>query len=273
MASAKSKNSRTRTECLKHCAEMIDTHGIEVIGPPKQNSLKEIAAQISDRDQNVRSAALNALVNVYKIIGEEIYSHKRIGRLGEKEESYLKERIKRAGNVINDQTKDMGPNLGGTIVRGKRRGTINLGKAATGIKREDTLVATSSPVTEVPPVPEEVQGRFKIVEPEKSKTAVPSWNDFQTQLAPFDMEGATDDIPVVDFKYKPKSLGGADVVKQAVHELQNYVHVFKAQTQKEILQDLKLQLGSNDNGRIRTALIVLSKMLKRQPRLGKWRLF
>ena len=94
---AKSKNSRTRTECLKHCGEMIAKHGESVWGEPKKGALKELASQISDRDQNVRSAALNALVEVHRLIGDAVYNPKKIGRLGEKEESYLKERIKRAG--------------------------------------------------------------------------------------------------------------------------------------------------------------------------------
>ena len=53
---------------LKHCAEMLERHGMETLGPPKLGALKEIAAQISDRDQNVRTAALNALVQVHRLV-------------------------------------------------------------------------------------------------------------------------------------------------------------------------------------------------------------
>ena len=71
--------------------------------------MKELASQISDRDQNVRAAALNALVEVHRLIGDAVYNPKKIGRLGEKEESYLKERIKRAGSgSAQDETKIVG---------------------------------------------------------------------------------------------------------------------------------------------------------------------
>ena len=91
---AKSKNSRQRQECLKFLCGMISRAGMDILGPPKQQSLKEIAAHISDKDQTVRSAAMNCLVEVHKLIGDDVYSPKKIGRLGEKEESYLRERIK-----------------------------------------------------------------------------------------------------------------------------------------------------------------------------------
>ena len=50
---------------------MIAKHGDSVWGQPKAGALKELGAQISDRDQNVRSAALNALVEVHRLIGDK----------------------------------------------------------------------------------------------------------------------------------------------------------------------------------------------------------
>lgn len=35
--------------------------------------LKEVAKQISDRDNSVRSAALNCVVQAYNIVGEKVY--------------------------------------------------------------------------------------------------------------------------------------------------------------------------------------------------------
>ena len=50
---------------------MIAKHGESVWGQPKAGALKELGSQISDRDQNVRSAALNALVEVHRLIGDK----------------------------------------------------------------------------------------------------------------------------------------------------------------------------------------------------------
>lgn len=61
--------------------------------------MKVLAACISDRDSSVRNSALNAIVTVYKKIGDRIFS--LIGQLNEKEKAMLDERIKRSGRFVN----------------------------------------------------------------------------------------------------------------------------------------------------------------------------
>lgn len=95
MEGIKSKNARQRAECLEEIANMIATLGVGVIQPTPASGLKDIARQISDRDNGVRNAALNAVVQVYYFEGERVY--KMIGVLPDKIQSLLDERIKRAG--------------------------------------------------------------------------------------------------------------------------------------------------------------------------------
>lgn len=94
MDALKSKNARQRTECLDELSYLIETYNLSVCQPTPQHALKEIARQISDRDNSVRSAALNCIVKAYELTGERIY--KMIGQLSEKEMSMLDERIKRS---------------------------------------------------------------------------------------------------------------------------------------------------------------------------------
>ncbi|KAL7034397.1 hypothetical protein ACKWTF_007947 [Chironomus riparius] len=94
MDALKSKNARQRTECLDELGFLIETYNLTVCQPTPQHALKEIARQISDRDNSVRSAALNCIVKAYELAGERIY--KMIGQLSEKEMSMLDERIKRS---------------------------------------------------------------------------------------------------------------------------------------------------------------------------------
>ena len=91
----KSKNSKQRTECLLESGYLIQTVGMSVCqyGPAK--ALKAIAAQIADRDNGVRSAALDCVVEVYNHLGEDVY--KLIGAIGDKNTSLVQERIKRHG--------------------------------------------------------------------------------------------------------------------------------------------------------------------------------
>jgi cytoskeleton-associated protein 5 len=93
MDALKSKNARQRTECLDELGFLIETYNLSVCQPTPQHALKEIARQISDRDNSVRSAALNCIVKAYELAGDRVY--KMIGQLSEKDLSMLDERIKR----------------------------------------------------------------------------------------------------------------------------------------------------------------------------------
>lgn len=75
----KSKNSKTRTECLGEIAYLISIFGENVCQPSPAKALPAIAAQIADRDNGVRNAALNAIVEVYNLVGETVYKY--LGRV------------------------------------------------------------------------------------------------------------------------------------------------------------------------------------------------
>ncbi|ETN59361.1 microtubule associated protein xmap215 [Anopheles darlingi] len=94
MDALKSKNARQRAECLDELGYLIETYGLTVCQPSQPIALKEIARHISDRDNAVRNAALNAVVQAYFLAGEKIY--KLVGQLSEKDLSMLDERIKRS---------------------------------------------------------------------------------------------------------------------------------------------------------------------------------
>ena len=87
-----SKNSRLRADCLEELGQMIELLGLQPFNPAA--TLKEIAKQIGDRDTSVRNAALNTITIAYQIAGEQVY--KFVGRLNEKDQSMLDERIKRS---------------------------------------------------------------------------------------------------------------------------------------------------------------------------------
>ncbi|XP_044594200.1 protein mini spindles isoform X1 [Cotesia glomerata] len=94
MEGLKSKNARQRTECLDQLGSLIENYGVTVCQPTPAAALREIAKQIADRDNSVRNAALNCIVQAYYLEGERI--HKLIGNISEKDMSLLEERIKRA---------------------------------------------------------------------------------------------------------------------------------------------------------------------------------
>ncbi|XP_015596923.1 protein mini spindles isoform X2 [Cephus cinctus] len=94
MEGLKSKNARQRTECLDQLGSLIENYGVTVCQPSPSAALKEVAKQIADRDNSVRNAALNCIVQAYFLEGERVF--KLVGQISEKDQSLLDERIKRA---------------------------------------------------------------------------------------------------------------------------------------------------------------------------------
>ncbi|XP_061773352.1 cytoskeleton-associated protein 5 isoform X2 [Nerophis ophidion] len=99
MDGTKSKNSKQRAECLEELGCLIEGYGMNVCQPTPAKCLKEIAIHIGDRDTSVRNAALNTVVAVYNVCGDQVY--KLIGNLSEKDMSMLEERIKRSSAKKN----------------------------------------------------------------------------------------------------------------------------------------------------------------------------
>lgn len=63
------------SECLEAIGNLIETYGTFVCQPSPPVALKEVAKQIADRDNSVRNAALNCLVQVYFQEGEKVYKY------------------------------------------------------------------------------------------------------------------------------------------------------------------------------------------------------
>lgn len=76
---------------------MIENLGLEIFNPSV--TLKEIAKYLGDRDYGVRNATLNVITLAYKIQGKQIY--KLIGKLNDKDQTMLDERIKHSSNKLS----------------------------------------------------------------------------------------------------------------------------------------------------------------------------
>ena len=61
------------TECLEELGILIRDNGMTICGAQPQKTVPLIASQISDRDNAVRSAALNAMVVVYGNVGDGVF--------------------------------------------------------------------------------------------------------------------------------------------------------------------------------------------------------
>ncbi|XP_011182448.2 protein mini spindles isoform X3 [Zeugodacus cucurbitae] len=159
MDGLKSKNARQRTECLDELGYLIENYGLTVCQPSQQVALKEIARHISDRDNSVRNAALNSVVQAYFLAGEKVY--KLIGQLNEKDLSMLDERIKRAKKtrkpttVAADTTTALG--IGGGVAGGA--GVAGVAKTGAQVVQQDSIEidepTTNGAYDELPPADEQ----------------------------------------------------------------------------------------------------------------------
>lgn len=103
----KSKNAKQRTELVNEISYMIDRQGMSVCQVGAAKSMKTIASQVSDRDNSARSAALDCIVTVWNIIGNDVY--KLIGELDDKSMSLVLERVKRSGKRTTTATGNSRP--------------------------------------------------------------------------------------------------------------------------------------------------------------------
>lgn len=60
-------------ECLEELGCLVESYGMNVCQPTPGKALKEIAIHIGDRDNAVRNAALNTIVTVYNVHGDQVF--------------------------------------------------------------------------------------------------------------------------------------------------------------------------------------------------------
>ncbi|OAF69892.1 Cytoskeleton-associated protein 5 [Intoshia linei] len=96
------RNSRQRIECLELINWLLSNFPDMI--PPSNSEcppIKLIASQLSDRDNNVRNAAIKSLISVYKSYGNVLF--KMIGHLSKNAMDLLNDRLKRV-KVSNSKT-------------------------------------------------------------------------------------------------------------------------------------------------------------------------
>ncbi|XP_008804673.2 protein MOR1-like isoform X2 [Phoenix dactylifera] len=86
----RSKNNRTRIECVDLVGYLIDHYGAEISGQLK--SLQLVAGLTSERDGEIRKAALNTMATAYKNLGEDVWRY--VGKLSDAQKSMLDDRFK-----------------------------------------------------------------------------------------------------------------------------------------------------------------------------------
>ena len=100
----KSKNWRTRVECLDELTSLINRQGLAVCTPAK--ALPVIAQNLADRDPSVRTAALSTFLQAYTYAGEDLWRY--IAGIPENQRAMLEAHFKR------DKIKSEGVDSSGT---------------------------------------------------------------------------------------------------------------------------------------------------------------
>ncbi|XP_039113731.1 protein MOR1 [Dioscorea cayenensis subsp. rotundata] len=108
----RSKNNRSRIECVDFVGYLIDYYGAEITGQLK--SLQLVAGLTSERDGDLRKAALNTLATAYKSLGEDIWRY--VGKLTDAQKSMLDDRFKWKAREM-DKRKEGKPGEGRGALR------------------------------------------------------------------------------------------------------------------------------------------------------------
>jgi cytoskeleton-associated protein 5 len=95
-----SKNSKTRYESLDELSSLILRNGASVFD---KKSVILIASQVGDRDATIRNSALQAVCEIYAVLGDEMYT--LLGRLSQKDKDLILERVKRIPAKRKEQKK------------------------------------------------------------------------------------------------------------------------------------------------------------------------
>ncbi|KAI8849851.1 armadillo-type protein [Chytridium lagenaria] len=150
----KSKNSRTRTECLEELADIIKKNGISVCAPAKVFPV--IAAQISDSDAKVRNGALGVVTQAYMFVGDAVYKY--VGRLSDKDKSLIEEKLKRlppptlsAPQPLTREAKSTSSSV--TSLDGLRQHQSGAGSRASVQSLEEIMPTSLTRLKERAPVP------------------------------------------------------------------------------------------------------------------------
>ncbi|KAF7653352.1 hypothetical protein LDENG_00084060 [Lucifuga dentata] len=179
MDGTKSKNSKQRAECLEELGCLIEGYGMNVCQPTQAKSLKEIAVHIGDRDTSVRNAALNTVVAVYNVCGDQVY--KLIGNLSEKDMSMLEERIKRSAkktpaalakqNALERSQRDHPTNPNATFLRKPAQDDPNKLKIIYRTYKIQARQNTQHSVSSHPSIPKEFQLDLDMIETDQSRVS------------------------------------------------------------------------------------------------------
>ncbi|CAI5931170.1 unnamed protein product [Closterium sp. NIES-64] len=118
----RSKNNRTRIECVEHMEAMLERHGIETMGSSRV-PLVTVAALTTERDTELRKAALSMLASVYVVLGDDIW--RLLGKLTDAQRGLIEDKLKW-------KAREMEKRREGTP--GQQRGRRMSGGAAAGME-------------------------------------------------------------------------------------------------------------------------------------------
>ncbi|XP_050341877.1 protein mini spindles isoform X2 [Bactrocera neohumeralis] len=221
MDGLKSKNARQRTECLDELGYLIENYGLTVCQPSQQVALKEIARHISDRDNSVRNAALNSVVQAYFLAGEKVY--KLIGQLNEKDLSMLDERIKRAKKtrkpttVAADTTTAVGAGGAGGVGGGA--------KSSAHVVQQDSIEieepTTNGDYDELPPPDEQPMPAASVQLQTNAYEANASTDEKDKRASSLIRQATFDQPPSTQYLYQqPKTSGPFGLDPDVIAEIE-----------------------------------------------------
>ncbi|VAH81229.1 unnamed protein product [Triticum turgidum subsp. durum] len=125
----RSKNNRTRIECVDIIGYFMDHNGTEVGGLLK--NLPSVAALTAERDGEIRKAALNTLATAYKNLGDDVWRY--VGKLSDAQRSMLDDRFKWKAREMDKRREGRPGDARAALRRSVRENGIRCSRTEWGI--------------------------------------------------------------------------------------------------------------------------------------------
>ena len=95
-----SKNTKSKVECLEELAELVKEYGVEICNP---KDIKAIVKYVSSTDNNVRTAAVQSMGEIYRLTGDQLWP--MVGQVPDKVKDLLEQRFKAVAGVSLSSAK------------------------------------------------------------------------------------------------------------------------------------------------------------------------
>ena len=213
-----SKNTKSKVECLEELSDLIKEYGIDI---SHAKDIKAIAKHASSTDNNVRTAAVQTMGEIYRLAGDKIWA--MIGDIPDKVKDLFEQRFKAVSGISLGSTRKQPPRETNSKIATPKNTSLvtsfdNSRSATPNLLKDDAL---------------EIKESFRPTHPEIAKNMpLLDMNEIMKSASP----------PPEEIKQKPADI----IIKPPIQDIQE-IPEMPVQRKKTIPDDSKLYMPGEES--------------------------